>query len=431
MDLLIRDATFLDGSRGHVGLTGNRITHVGPDLPDEAAGAAREINGEDRLVMPGLVNAHTHAAMTLFRGYGDDMPLMPWLEERIWPAEAKLTGEDVYWGTRLACAEMIRTGTTLFNDMYWKVPDGVRAIRDAGLRATVSAGLISGGFLGDLKGEAGELIEMYEAGEFGDRIRLAISPHAPYTVTPEDLEWCARLAGDHDLPLQIHVSETLREVEECVAQHGLRPAFHIQRHGILDRPTTIAHGVWLDRAELEMLADYPATVVHNPVSNLKLACGQGRDVRGWFDYPTAKEVGVNVALATDGTASNTNLDMFEEMKVASLMAKHSSGDPTCMPAAETVDIATGGGAEGMGWTDAGRLEVGALADLVLLDLTEATLTPMHDPASHVVYAANGGCVHTTICDGRILMEGGSAGAIADYAEIRARAAEAARRVTTA
>ena len=425
MDLLIHDVTFADGTRGHVGIEGNRIAHLGPDRPD--ADAARTIDGSERLALPGLVNAHTHAAMTLFRGYGDDMPLHPWLEERIWPAEAKLTDDDVYWGTRLACAEMIRTGTTLLNDMYWKVPNAVRAIQDAGLRATVSAGLISGGFMGDLKGEMRELIAMYEAGEFGERIRLALSPHAPYTVTPDDLEWCVELAAAHDLPIQIHLSETLREVEECVAEHGLRPAFHLERHGILSRPTTLAHGVWLDREELEMLAGYDATVVHNPVSNLKLACGQGRDVRGWFDYPGAKAAGVNVALATDGTASNTNLDMFEEMKFASLMAKHASGDPTCMPAAETLDIATRGGAEGMGWTEAGRLEVGALADVVLLDLTEVTLTPMHDPASHAVYAANGQCVHTTICDGRVLRERGE---IEGLDEVRARAIEAARRVTS-
>jgi 5-methylthioadenosine/S-adenosylhomocysteine deaminase len=425
MDLLIRDVTLLDGSTGHLGIVGNRISYIAPDLPPDEA--TRTIDGADRLALPGLVNAHTHAAMVLFRGYGDDMPLMPWLEERIWPAEAKLTDEDVYWGTRLACAEMIRTGTTLFNDMYWKVPNAIRAVDDAGLRATVSGGLISGGFLGDLKGEIVELIGMYEAGEFPDRVRLSIAPHAPYTVTPEDLEWCAQLATAHDLPIQIHLSETLREVEECIEQHGMRPAFHLERCGILDRPTTLAHGTWLDREELAMLSRYPATVVHNPVSNLKLACGQGRDVRGWFDYSAAKAEGVNVALATDGTASNTNLDMFEEMKFASLMAKHASGDPTCMPAAETVEIATRGGADGMGWTDAGRLEVGALADIVLLDLTEPTLSPMHDPTSHAVYAANGGCVHTTICDGRVLMEDGE---IEGYDEIRSRAIEAARRVTS-
>ncbi|MCL7991016.1 MAG: amidohydrolase family protein, partial [marine benthic group bacterium] len=243
----------------------------------------------------------------------------------------------------------------------------------------------------------------------------------------EDLEWCAQLASDHDLPIQIHLSETLHEVEECVATHGVKPTFHLKRHGILDRPTTLAHGVWLERDELELLADHPATVVHNPVSNLKLACGQGREVRGWFDYPTAKAEGVNVALATDGTASNTNLDMFEEMKFASLMAKHASGDPTCMPAAETLDIATRGGADGMGWTDAGRLEVGALADIVLVSMREVTLTPVHDPVSHVVYAANGGTVHTTICDGQVLMEDGR---IEGLEEVRARAIEAARRVTT-
>jgi 5-methylthioadenosine/S-adenosylhomocysteine deaminase len=428
MDLQIRDVRMLDGSTGSIGIEGNRIAYVGAVPPVMAEGEpTRVIDGADLLAMPGLVNAHTHAAMTLFRGYGDDMPLMPWLEERIWPAEAKLTDEDVYWGTRLACAEMIRTGTTLFNDMYWKVPNAVRAIADSGLRATVSGGLISGGFLGDLKGEITELISAYEAGEFPDRVRLSIAPHAVYTVTPEDLEWCAQLASDHDLPIQIHLSETLHEVEECVATHGMRPTFHLKRHGILERPTTLAHGVWLERDELELLADHPATVVHNPVSNLKLACGQGREVRGWFDYPTARAAGVNVALATDGTASNTNLDMFEEMKFASLMAKHSAGDPTCMPAAETLEIATRGGADGMGWTDAGRLEVGALADIVLVDLREVTLTPVHDPVSHVVYAANGGCVHTTICDGRVLMESGR---IEGYEEIRARAVEAAKRVTS-
>ena len=426
MNLLIRDVTLPDGSNGHIGIAGTRVVYLGPDLPADATGTTRTIDGTDLLAMPGLVNAHTHAAMTLFRGYGDDMPLMLWLEERIWPAEARLTDEDVYWGTRLACAEMIRTGTTLFNDMYWKVPNAVRAIEDAGLRATVSGGLISGGFLGDLKGEIVELIAMHEAGEFPDRVRLAIAPHAAYTVTPEDLEWCARVATDHDLPIQIHLSETLREVEECVEKHGVRPAFHLQRCGILERPTTLAHGTWLERDELEMLAEHPATVVHNPVSNLKLACGQGREVRGWFDYAGAKAAGVNVALATDGTASNTNLDMFEEMKFASLMAKHTAGDATCMPAAETLDIATRGGAEGMGWTETGRLEVGALADIVLLDLKEPTLTPMHDPVSHIVYAATGGCVHTTICDGQVLMEDGE---IEGYDEIRARAIEAAKRIT--
>jgi len=427
MDLLIRDVTLLDGSIGSIGIEGNRIVQLGPGPVSNPAGEpARVIDGADLLAMPGLVNAHTHAAMTLFRGYGDDMPLMPWLEERIWPAEAKLTDEDVYWGTRLACAEMIRTGTTLFNDMYWKVPNAVRAIADSGLRATVSGGLISGGFLGDLKGEIVELIAMYEAGAFPDRVRLAIAPHAVYTVTPEDLEWCAQVAGDHDLPIQIHLSETLHEVKECVEKYGVRPAFHLEKCGILERPTTLAHGVWLERDELAMLAGHPATVVHNPVSNLKLACGQGREVRGWFDYPTAKSEGVNVALATDGTASNTNLDMFEEMKFASLLAKHASGDPTCMPAAETLNIATRGGAGGMGWTETGRLEVGALADIVLLDLKQPTLTPMHDPVSHIVYAATGGCVHTTICDGRVLMEDGE---IEGYAEIRSRAIEAAKRVT--
>jgi 5-methylthioadenosine/S-adenosylhomocysteine deaminase len=203
----------------------------------------------------------------------------------------------------------------------------------------VSGGLISGGFMGDLKGELLELIAMYEAGEFPDRIRLAMSPHAPYTVTPEDLEWCAsNWPRSTTFRSRSTCPRRCGEVEECVAE--ARPAARLSARASrdpFDRPTTLAHGVWLDREELAMLARLPeATVVHNPVSNLKLACGQGRDVRGWFDYAGAKAAGVNVALATDGAASNTNLDMFEEMKFASLMAKHASGDPTCMPAAETL-----------------------------------------------------------------------------------------------
>ena len=229
----------------------------------EAAGAP--------LVAP-LLNGHTHAAMTLFRGYGDDLPLMRWLEERIWPIEARLEADDVYWGTRLACVEMIRTGTVRFWDMYWQAEASARAVRDAGLRATIGAPLIDAdGDHGSLREAALESLDHLTG--FDERVRPSLAPHAIYTVSEESLRWIGEVGEEHSVPVQIHLSETQAEVERCVADHGLRPAHYLDRLGMLGPRTLLAHGVWLDASELELIAERGATVVTNPVANMKLAVG--------------------------------------------------------------------------------------------------------------------------------------------------------------
>src|SRR5581483_4639918 len=266
-----------------------------------------------------MVNAHTHAAMTLFRGFGDDMPLMEWLRTKIWPAEAKLEPEDVYWGTRLACVEMIRSGTARFVDMYWhgaEVLDESNPAKLAEIKDDVLASL--------------DRIE-----EFAPRVTPALGPHAIYTVSAPSLEWLGGLALDRGVPLTIHLSETEHEVSDCLAAHGKRPAAYLDDLGVLGPRTLLAHGVWLDDSELELIAERGATVVANPAANMKLAVG------GLLPYPRAAAAGVSLGLGTDGVSSNSNLDMFEEVKLFALTQKHASGDPATLPADDALAIARG------------------------------------------------------------------------------------------
>ncbi len=308
------------------------IAALGPEVVAEPGDETIEAGGAP-LVAP-LVNGHTHAAMTLFRGFGGDLPLMRWLHEVVWPIEAKLQPEDVYWGARLACAEMIRTGTTRFWDMYWQPGATARAVRDAGLRATI------GGPLFDADGRTAAMQEMAlasldELSGFGPEIGSALAPHAIYTVSEELLRWTAELGAEREVPVQIHLSETEQEVSECLERHGLRPAAYLDRVGMLNERTVLAHGVWLDRAELELIAERGCTVVANPVANMKLAVG------GVLPYPAAREAGVAVGLGTDGPGSNDSLDLFSDLKTFALSQRHASGDPTVLSAEEAWQIATG------------------------------------------------------------------------------------------
>ncbi|HSR93571.1 MAG TPA: amidohydrolase, partial [Solirubrobacterales bacterium] len=381
---------------------------AGPD--DELVDA-----GAMALVRP-FVNGHTHAAMTLFRGYGGDLPLMRWLQEKIWPVEAKLEAEDVYWGTRLACAEMIRTGTARFWDMYWQPEATARAVEDAGLRATI------GGPLFDADGRTAETqarakAELEALAHHGEGIDAALAPHSIYTVSEELLRWAGEQAAELGVALQIHLSETEREVDECLAAHGARPAAYLDRLDLLGERTVLAHGVWLDRAELELIAERGSTVVANPVANLKLAVG------GVFPYPQAREAGVAVGLGTDGAGSNDSLDLFSDLKTFALLQRHAAGDPTVVPAAEALEIA--GGARAPLLTGGARpLTPGAPADFLLLrgDSPELGIGEL---ASDLVYAASGAVVDTTVVAGRVLMRGGE---VEGTAEIVARAAERARRL---
>ncbi len=410
MSLAVTGAT-LDGAVVGLRAEDGLILELGPTVEprrdDELVDAA------GLLLCPPMINGHTHAAMTLFRGFGDDMPLMKWLKTRIWPAEAKLEPEDVYWGTRLACVEMIRSGTTKFVDMYWHGPEVARAVRDGGLRAVVSSVIIDE--LDPAKGEAlkPQVTEVLEGlSEAGPRVQPGLGPHAIYTVSPETLGWVAELAAERDVPLHIHLSETEREVEDCLDARGKRPAGYLDELGALGPRTVLAHGVWLDRHELDLIAERGATVVANPAANMKLAVG------GLLPYPAAAAAGAALGLGTDGVSSNSNLDMFEEVKLFALSQKHASGDPSTLPAGDALEIARGRGSSLLAGAP---LAVGEPADFLLLRASDPELSA-GDLEADLVYSAGGSVVDTTVVAGEVLMRDRQvAGADEILAEVRARA----------
>lgn len=405
----------LDGETVGLRCEDGLIAALGPGVEPRPGDETIEAGGGP-LVAP-LVNGHTHAAMTLFRGYGGDLPLMRWLREKVWPLEAKLDAEDVYWGARLACLEMARTGTTRFWDMYWHPEATARAVLDSGLRATIGAPLIDvGGEEGELRETALRSIEALVG--LGPAVAPSLAPHAIYTVSEESLRWVGEIAAERGLPVHIHLSETEREVDDCVAAHGVRPARYLDRLGLLGERTLIAHGVWLDRGELELIAERGCTVVTNPVANMKLAVG------GVFPYPAARQAGVAVGLGTDGAGSNDSLDLLSDLKAFALIQRHAAGDAAVLPAGEAWRIATGGAAPLLTATP---LRVGGAADFLLLrrDAYELGVGELH---ADLVYAASGSIVDTTVVGGRVLMRGGE---IEGAAEVVARAAERARRLRTA
>jgi 5-methylthioadenosine/S-adenosylhomocysteine deaminase len=413
MSLLLRDA-IVSGVPMSIHVEGGRIATLG-----EERAADRVIEAAGLHAFPSLKNGHTHAAMVLFRGSGDDLPLMDWLSKKIWPVERHLTEEIVNAGARLAILEMIRGGTTYFMDMYWHRDGVARAVVEMGVRAHLSSVFI------DLEGRshaeeqrARTLERLAVRDRYGPRVMTALGPHAVYTVSDESLAWIGEVARAEDLLVHIHLSETRTEVEECFRRTGTTPARHLARLGLLGPNLVAAHGVWLDGEELRLLGAAGATVVTNPASNLKLAVG------GTFPYREARAAGVRVALGTDGAGSNNNLDMIEAMKLAALLAKHRSGDPTCLPAREALTLATTAASEAFG-LGPGGIEVGAPADLMLVDLATPETEPVHDPVSALVYAGGAQNVHTTICDGRVLMHARRL-EVADEGEIRARAREACR-----
>jgi 5-methylthioadenosine/S-adenosylhomocysteine deaminase len=414
VSLAVVNAT-LDGERTRMRVEDGTIVRLGPrtqprddDEVIDAAGMA---------IVPGLVNGHTHAAMTLFRGHVDDLPLMRWLQEVIWPVEARLDEEDVYWGTRLACLEMIRTGTVRFWDMYWHPAGTVRAIEDAGIRAVVSAPLVD---LGDAAGSDGipQMAErsLEEIGEPRAHIAPALGPHAIYTVSEGALRWIAEASAERGLPINIHLSETEEEVAKCVRDHGVPPARYLDRMGALGPRTVVAHGVWLDESELALVAERGATVVTNPVANLKLAVGR------IFPYRTARARGVPVGLGTDGAGSNDSLDLLQDLKVLALLQKHDARDPSVLPAEDAWRIATGRTAPLLGGS--GRIAEGQPADFLLLR-RDAPELGVGELIADLVYAASGSVVDTTVVNGRVLMRGG---VVEGAAEIVARARERSARL---
>jgi len=415
VSLLLRDVQ-LGRETTHIYVEGNRIEEIG---------AVREadtvIEGKGKIALPGLVNLHTHAAMTIFRGYADDVPLRMWLETKIWPAEAKLKPEDVYWGTKLACLEMIKTGTTTFSDMYFHMDQAAKAVKEMGLRGFLAEGFID---MNDPSVGREMLRRTEEINRRIESLRLerivpVLGPHAIYTVTEESLHAIEDLADRMGYLIHMHLSETLNEVDECVARHGVRPAQYLDGIGFLTRNVIAAHACWVEPAEIELLARAGVKVAHCPVSNMKLALGT-------MPYPALREAGIVIGLGTDGAASNNNLDMFESMKFAAILQKHAHRDPRVLPAREAFEMASLGGARALG-IDAGLLEVGRLADIILIDPRRPEFLPQHDVLSNVVYAAHGNIVDTVVCDGQVLMK---ARRVKGEAEILEKAARVADDIST-
>jgi 5-methylthioadenosine/S-adenosylhomocysteine deaminase len=384
--------------RAAVAVTGGAIVAVGAadDLlrrfapNDEIAGG---------IVLPGLVNCHGHAAMTLYRGLGDDMPLMEWLQDFVWPAEKKFTTPaNVALGTKLAVAEMLASGTTTFADMYFFEDAVGRVASDAGMRVLLGQAVI--GFPTPDSPNAGASIQRAEqlAAQFrGDPlVRVSIALHAVYTVDPENQSRAVREADRLGLPIQIHLSETEREVADCVAAHGMRPPQLLAKTGVLRPGTICAHGVHLTAEDVALIREAGAGVALNPESNLKLASGIP-DIAGLL------RAGVTLGLGTDGAASNNNLDLWDSVHLAALLPKGLAKDPTLVPAAEAVRLATRGGAEllGMGAL-VGTLAPGRRADLCVIDTAAAHLTPLYHPYSQLAYATRGSDVVHTVVEGRVV-----------------------------
>jgi len=379
------------------------ISALGEGVARQYTGEADHvIDGEKTLAIPGLVNAHTHAAMSLLRGYADDMHLQQWLSEKIWPLEAHLTADDVYWGTRLACLEMIRSGTTAFNDMYFFMEETARAVDESGMKAVLCHGFITFGSPEKFEAEVRATTNLVSAIQKmnNPRILPAVGPHAPYTVPPEHLEWCGEYSREEEIMLHIHLSETEQEVTDCLKTHGVRPAALLDRCGCLTERTLAAHGCWLDDDECRLIASRGSHIAHNPVSNMKLATGRT------MPYPALHQAGANVALATDGCSSNNNLDLLEEMKVAAIGQKSFWNQDTLLPAGEALAMATSCGSRALGFPG-GALAPGLPGDVVLVSLRHPSMIPLHNPVSNLVYAASGGLVQTVLCNGKVLMYQGA------------------------
>ncbi len=395
MGLLIRNVQ-LDGDTTDVLIEGNRFKAIGCNLE---ASAEQVVEGQGMAILPTFVNMHTHAAMTLMRGYADDLDLHDWLENHIWPLEAKLGEGDIYHGTRLACLEMIKSGTTCFNDMYWHFHGTARAVDEMGLRAVLSSVFIDFSDASKAAEQRELTVRLFgEAKKYSDRIGFALGPHAIYTVSKQSLKWAHQFAGENQLPIHIHLSETQKEVDDCLALYGLRPVQWLEKIGFLGSNVLAAHVVHVTDEEIGILARNNVHVVHNPVSNMKLAAGR-------FPFRKMQAKGVAMSLGTDGCSSNNNLDMMEEMKIAALQAKLLHDDPTVLPARAAFEMATVNGAKALG-LDCGKIAEGKLADCMLVDLSNHRLAPGYRLIDDIVYGADRSCVDTVICDGRILMQGG-------------------------
>lgn len=403
MNILIKDVNVLtmkdnDSTikKTNILIEENKVAQVG-DLPKDYQ-VDKIIDGNNKLALPGLVNGHTHVAMSLFRNYADDLPFWPWLTEKIMPVEEKLVVEHVYWGSMLSIVEMVKSGITSFSDMYFFMDETARAVEESGVRACLTRGLTDIGGDGEPKLE--ETREFYNRWHksCNERITIMAGPHAPYTCSPEYLYKVADLAKELNIGVHIHLSESVKEVEDSYSNHGKSPIKHVNDIGLFDNHTLAAHCVHLSDEDIAIMSEKKVNVVNNPGSNLKLGNGFA---------PVEKMItsGVNVALGTDGSASNNNLNMFEEINLAALINKGINQDSTSIPAMTAVKMATMNGARALGLEkEIGSIETGKKADIILVDLDKPHFYPRFNLVSSLAYSAQASDVDTVIVDGKIIME---------------------------
>ena len=400
MNLLIKNATVVlpDGQTktANIAVEGSKILAIGEAPADFIA--EQTIDAKDMLAIPGFVNAHTHASMTLLRSYADDMELMTWLNDHIWPVEAKMISNDIYWGAALAAVEMIQSGTTTFADMYGPFMERVAdVVTESGMRGVLSRGIIGVAPDGEKKLE--ENISLYEDynGAANGRIKVMFGPHAPYTCPPDFLKKVAAAAQRLGAEVHIHMNETKAEIEQITKQYGKRPFEYVEDTGLFESPTLAAHCVHLSDDEIAIIKKHHIRVAHNPGSNMKLASGIA-------PVPRLLKEGVTVALGTDGTSSNNNLDMLQEVQLAALLHKVNEYDPLAVPAFEALKMGTEYGAKAVGLDGIGRIAPGAKADIVLVSMKCAAWVPRFNEVSLLVYSGNAADVDTVICDGKVLMQ---------------------------
>ena len=401
------------------------ISEIAPQIDE--SDVDKVIDATGKILLPGLINTHTHLSMTLFRGLADDLSLDSWLNDHIWPMEANLNGDYCYIGALLGAVELIKSGTTTFSDMYFYMEDVARAVDEAGIRAVLSYGMIDFGDEEKRKNEIRENLTLFENcnGMADGRIKVFFGPHSPYTASEELLIKVRELADEYGMGIHIHVSETQKEIHDVSEEKGLRPFEYLDKIGLLGPDVVAAHSVWLSDEEIEIIRKNDVKVSHNPCSNMKLASGIA---------PISKllENDICVSIGTDGASSNNNLDLIEELKTASLLQKVSTLDPKVLSSDEAIAMGTIKGAEALGLdSEIGSIEVGKKADIILIDTNSANMVPDSSSlSSNIIYSANGSNVDTTICNGKVLMENKKL-TVLDEDEIYAKARQAIKELKEA
>ena len=404
-DILIKNCKILpmDGrgviEDGAIATKGNLITYAGPKARVPKIEAEKSIDATGMVATPGLINCHTHLAMTLFRGIAEDQPLETWLTKTIWPLEAKLKPQDIYYGSLLGCLEMIKSGTTCFADMYFHEETVAEAVQEAGLRAVLAPGLletVNKDLAEEILKQTIQLAKNYHKPD--STIKIQLGPHAVYTCGLDFLKKVRETATRHKMGIHIHLAESKEMASQIEKEHGLTEVQLLASIGFLGPDILAAHCIHLNRQDMQTLAKHDVKVAYNPVANMKLAQGTAK-------IADLQKLGITVGLGTDGPASNNTLDMFQNMKVAALLQKAHYGDPTVLQAKTVLEMATRNAAKALGLDRTiGSLEPRKKADIILIDFKKPHLTPLHNPYANIIYSANGSDVQTLIADGKILME---------------------------